>query len=154
MRPKVGENYEATRTSKTFSEEFVSSTERTNTSSKKRSCNVPKKPLHPKKPPSELNSLRPQQLTVTPVLTGGLEQQNRPSIGPSPIHLFRKIANCYPYFWAVTETQYRCLSERRKISPLLSAGVAPKDSRSVVTELTANCSNLSPAFNTKQLPEL
>ena len=69
MRPKAGENYEATRTSKTFSEEFVSSTERTNTRSKKRSCNVPQKPLHPKKPPSELNSLRPQQLTVTPSRT-------------------------------------------------------------------------------------
>ena len=31
----------------------------------KRSCNVPQKPLHPKKPPPESNPLRPQQLTVT-----------------------------------------------------------------------------------------
>ena len=59
-------------TSKTFSEEFVSSTEKTNTRSMKRSCNVPQELLPQKKPPPESNPLRPQHLTVTLLLLVGL----------------------------------------------------------------------------------
>ena len=57
--PKAGENSEATPTSRTCCRESDSSTEKTNTRSKKRSCNVPQKTIQPKKPPPEPTTLKP-----------------------------------------------------------------------------------------------
>ncbi|MFT4554842.1 MAG: hypothetical protein ACI92S_000171, partial [Planctomycetaceae bacterium] len=61
------------------------------TRSKKRSCNVPLKTIHPKKTPPEPTNAQTQQLTVTPLPTVDIVRLKFPSITGWPCLLANRV---------------------------------------------------------------